>query len=224
MKPKYSEAGIEELRPNPFNPNSVGPANEAKLDKSLEKFGGLFKPIIVREIKGWKDDGPRYEILGGEHRWLSAVRAKLKKVPIFNLGPIDDKTAKEISIADNARYGFDDDLLLADVLASIGTADEIQSFLPYGAADLEAIISSSTIALDELELPETLEDHELPEEKLAKTPRTHTIMRFKVALADAERITERIVAVKHEHGLTTSDDLTNAGDALVQILFADDDT
>jgi hypothetical protein len=73
-------------------------------------------------------------------------------------------------------------------------------------------------------LPETLEDHELPEEKLAKTPRTHTIMRFKVALADAERITERIVAVKHEHGLTTSDDLTNAGDALVQILFADDDT
>jgi hypothetical protein len=44
-------------------------------------------------------------------------------------------------------------------------------------------------------------------------------MRFKVPLGDAEKITELIVKVKKRQNFTSSDDLTNAGDALVHQLF-----
>jgi hypothetical protein len=50
--------------------------------------------------------------------------------------------------------------------------------------------------------------------------KTHTIMRFKIAIADSERIAERLAKVQKRQGFTAADDLTNAGDALVHELFS----
>lgn len=206
------------LRPNPWNTNHVSPVNEAKLDEAIKRLG-IFKPIIVREFAESED----LEILGGEHRWQGAQRLKLKELPVMNLGIIDDKKAKEISLADNARFGTDDTLALSELMKDIGGETEWQKFLPYTDDDLKAIFSSADIALDELELDSSFdkneEKDEAPEPAPPKAPKTHTIMRFKVSLADAERLTEMIAQTQRDHGLTAEDDATNAGDALVHLLL-----
>ncbi len=211
---QYLELKPSQLRKNSWNTNKVSPENERKIRASLER-NGIFKPIIVRETK----DG-EYEILGGQHRWEQAIELGLETIPVFNLGEIDDNRAKEIGLADNARYGSDDTVELAELLKSLGDIEELQNFLPYGASDFDAIFTAN-IALDELEIDEDLEvELETPEEiePVTKPTKTHTLMRFKVPIADAERITALIASTQKEYGFTKADELTNVGDALVQIL------
>ena len=214
MAAQFLELKPSQLRKNPWNTNKVTPENERKIRASLKR-NGVFKPIIVREI----EEGV-YEIIGGQHRWEQAIELGLDKLPVFNLGCIDDKRAKEISLADNARYGTDDTIELAELLKTLDT-DELKDFLPYGESDINEIFSSN-IALEELELEEDVETElDTPKdlEPVAKPAKTHTIMRFKVPIADAERITALIATTQKEYGFTEADELTNVGDALVQILM-----
>ena len=214
---QYLQVPIGELRPNPFNPNRVSAENEKKIRHSIER-NGLFKPIIVREVSGISG----YEIIGGQHRWEQAKELGHTHIPIANLGEISEKQAREISVIDNARYGVDDTIILGDVLREIGTAAEIQDFMPYSDADITAIFSAATIDLDALDLGKEELSVE-PEKHDADAPaskpvKTHTVMRFKIGLADAERITKLIASTQKAQGLTTEDELTNAGDALVHVL------
>jgi ParB-like chromosome segregation protein Spo0J len=201
------------LKSNPWNSNVVSPENEAKLDEALRTLG-FFKPIVVREVDG------DLQILGGEHRRDAAIRIGMDEVPIFNLGPISDDKAKKIGLADNARYGADDTLMLAAILEDLGDTDDLQSFLPMTGAEIASIFSASSIALDDLDLDDKTPDkEEAPEPPATKAPKTHTVMRFKVALGDAEKITEQISKIQKRHGYTAGDELTNAGDALVHLLL-----
>lgn len=204
--------------PNEWNTNFVTPENDEKLVESIRR-NGLFKPIIVREVAGLVG----YQIIGGEHRWGAAKAAGLAEVPIVNLGFIDDQRAKEISVIDNSRYGDDDTIQFAELLKQIGDTDELQSYLPYGDTDLSAIFSSVNIALDDLEFDENFDaaipDASDPEPVAPKAPKTHAVLRFKVPLKDAERITALIAKTQKEQGFTTEDDLTNAGDALVHLIM-----
>lgn len=206
------------LRPNPWNTNFVSPENEEKLLASMRRFK-LFKPIIVREIE--EDGETVYEILGGEHRWEGAKRLGYTEVPIMNLGAISDTEAKEISLADNARYGSDDSAALAALLSELGSTDDLQSFLPFTNPDLKSIFAASDIALDDLELDDPIAETvaEPQDEPEAKPAKTHVIMRFKVSIADSETIAEKVARTKKEQGFTSGDDLTNAGDALVHLLI-----
>lgn len=201
------------LKPNPWNTNVVTPENERKLDESLRRQG-MFKPLLARELA----DGS-FEILGGEHRRDSAIRLGIKEVPVFNVGAMSDARAKEIGLLDNSRYGVDDTLSLAGLLTEIGDADQLATFLPFSENDLKSIFASVSIDLDALSLAEKVLAEPEQEPASAKAPKTHTIMRFKVPLGDAENIAQAIARCQKRHGLTTSDDLTNAGDALVQLLL-----
>jgi len=215
--PQYLEVSPSDLRKNPWNTNKVSPENERKIRASINR-NGIFKPIIVRQVR----DTAGYEIIGGEHRWEQAIELGIEKIPVFNLGFIDDKQAKEISLVDNARYGVDDTVELADLLKSMGDLADLQDFLPYGETDFDAIFATQDIALDDLEIDEDFEaaDDTPVEEPLAKQPKTHTIMRFKVSLSDAERITALIASTQKDQDFDEADALTNAGDALVHLLKA----
>jgi ParB-like chromosome segregation protein Spo0J len=210
---EFKTVPIHELRPCAWNTNFVSPANQAKLDASLKKFG-LFTPIIVRRVAG----EPGYEILGGEHRWEALKRAGYKEVAVADQGEIDDETAKALMLAANARYGADDALALAELLQGFKD-EEFQAFLPYSDADVAAIFNSD-IALEDLDLLDaTKAPEEIDEITAPKAPKTHTMIRFKVPLEDAERITEIIERTKQDHGYTAEDAATNAGDALVHLLL-----
>jgi ParB-like chromosome segregation protein Spo0J len=198
------------LRPNPWNTNVVSPDNEAKIDESIRRHG-FIKPIIVRTLA----DGTT-QILGGAHRRDSAIRLGLTSVPIFNLGEIDDQKAKEIGLIDNARYGADDTLQLAQLLESLGTPDDLAAFLPYTDSDFASIFSSVTIALDDLDIPD--DDHTAPSAPKVPAVQTHQVMRFKVPAEDCKDLQQKIEKVMKRQGFSDSDQLTNAGDALVWLL------
>lgn len=213
------------LRPNTWNSNLVSPENEAKLVESIKQLG-MFKPVVVRELPD-KKTGTTYEILGGEHRWQGAVLLGMEEIPIFNLGEIDEITAKKVTLADNSRYGADDTAQLAEILEAINADGAIDQILPLTSSDISAIFSSASIALDELDelgLDENFETKSKDDEPApTKAPKTHTIMRFKVANADAEKLTKKIVSTQKAEGFTAADELTNAGDALMHLLFGKTD-
>lgn len=224
-QPKLLNIDPQKLSKNGWNTNIVSPDNEAKLEESIKR-NGLFKPVVVRELPSLKlSDPPQpiYEIIGGEHRWQVAIKLGLKEIPVVNLGAIDDARAKEISVLDNSRYGSDDALAFAELLKGMGDAQELQSFLPHSDEDLTAIFSSIDIALDDLEIDGNFEASDVsddaPEPPAARAPKTHTQMRFKVSLGDAERMTALIAKTMKAQGFTDNDDLTNAGDALVHLLI-----
>jgi len=203
---KSAEIDPRRLKPNPWNTNIVSPDNEKKLDASLRRLG-LFKPVLVRTLPSGD-----FEIIGGAHRVESAIRIGLKQVPIINLGEIDDHKAKEIGLVDNGRYGADDVVGLAELMSELGNAADLAEFLPYTDAEMTAIFSATDIDLDMLD---GTDDDEAPPAPAATAPKTHTIMRFKVPLGDSERIQELVESVMKRQGFSDSDDLTNAGDALV---------
>jgi ParB-like chromosome segregation protein Spo0J len=213
---KIVKTSPRELRPNPWNTNVVSPENMTKLKASIERFG-MFKPVVCRELP----DGS-LEILGGQHRNEAAIELDMSEIPVANLGPISDAKAKEIGIVDNGRYGNDDAMALAELMQELGTADDLSDFLPYGDAELTAIFSTVDIDVDGL-LDDDFDDEEPEEGEIDITPepapRTHAIMRFKVPLDDQERIKELIEKTQATHGYTEDDNLTNAGDALVHVLF-----
>lgn len=206
------------LAPNPWNTNIMTPESEAKLEASIARLG-FFRPVVVRELANSSNS---YQILGGAHRAQIAQKLGLPSIPVMNLGPIDDLKAKEIGIADNARYGVDDTIAFAELIKEMGNQDELTEFLPYQDTDFADLFAATAIDLDSLELEETetSDPSEEDEPEQPKPVKTHTIMSFKVTNADAERITHLVEATKKAHGFTASDEKTNAGDALVHILLS----
>ena len=204
-----------DLRPNPWNTNSVPPDAMEKLVASLERHGWV-KPVIARH------SGACLEILGGQHRVEAAKQLGHDTVPVIVLEDVSDHRAKEIGLIDNARYGEDDATGLAELLEELGGVFEMAEFLPIGDVEMAAL--STTIDDDEIE---NLLNEE-PEEKAGEEPekkpsKTHQIMRFKVPIGDADEVSDRIEKVMNEQGFTEADSLTNAGDALVWLIKEGDD-
>jgi ParB-like chromosome segregation protein Spo0J len=212
MEIKYIAVDPKKLIKNPWNTNMVDPENQKKLDNSVKRFG-MFKPLICRELA----DGS-LQILGGEHRAESAVRLGYKEVTIINLGRISDEKAKEISLVDNGRYGTDDTLQLAELLKELGEIEDISSYMPYSDSDLDSIFASSSISLDDLELPDS---DELPLMDMTSKVQSHQIMRFKVPMEDAPAIQVVIESIMKSQGFTDDDSLMNAGNALVYLVTND---
>jgi ParB family transcriptional regulator, chromosome partitioning protein len=196
-----------ELHSNPFNPNRVDSAMLDRLRTSLDRLG-TFKPVIVRQLS----DGS-YQILGGYHRSLIA-QERDEIVPVVNLGEIDDQRAKEIALADNSFYGSNDPLLLNDLLQSMDIdLGELSTFLPGHYEDIQIDLSASVdVDLDSLGLESE------PEVLGTKMTPTHTTLRFRVSLEDAERITELVQTTIVEQGFDGGAQAENAGDALMFLL------
>lgn len=207
---KMGEVDVSRLRPNPWNTNSVSPENELKLKASVERLG-VFKPVIVREL----DDGA-LEILGGEHRWMTARELGHATIPVVNLGSISDERAKEIGLVDNGRYGEDDTLALAELLRGLDASADIMAILPYNDDELSAIFSSTSIALEDLDK----HDEDLPDlsSPATKPLKTHQIMRFKVPVEDSEWVQKLVESTMNAQGFIEDDAMSNAGNALVHLL------
>jgi len=195
------------LKRNPWNANHLTPEAELKLRNSIER-NGMFKPVVVRELANGD-----YEILGGQHRVDQAIMLNMDEVPVANIGTVSDVTAMEIGLADNARYGQDDAGELAKIVAMLGSPEDLASFLPMDMGQIEAITAVSNIDLDTLGFDE--DDATPVEERPARLPKTHIMMRFKVPLDDQRLVEGQIKQIIADMGYKDSDSLVNAGDALV---------
>jgi ParB-like chromosome segregation protein Spo0J len=205
------------LKTNPWNTNAVSPANLVKLRKSIEDLG-FVTAVVVRTLA----DGS-LQILGGQHRTEVAIDMGLKKVPVLNLGTIDDIKAKKIGLIDNSRYGTDDAIAYARLLEEIQVdTPDLTAFLPLQADDLQVIMRAIDINLDDLEVKPGGgdEEDEAPNEGRAERPiQTHDTLKFRVPVRDAEAIIALIEKTKKRESLSGSDDMTLAGEALAILLL-----
>lgn len=219
---KFEMRDPRTIEASPWNANVVSHENEEKLRASIERHG-MFKPILIRTI----DDGSgpiRAQCIGGWHRCEQAIELGYTEIPVINLGQISEEKAKEISLADNARYGIDDTLKLSELLEELDVST-LEMVLPWSQRDLAAITQSLSVDIDDLDLDDPVieEDaEEEPEEQAPKAAKTHQTMRFRNSLSDAARIADLITKTMREQGFTKEDDLTNAGDALAYLLLKDD--
>lgn len=201
----------KDLEFSAWNVNSVSPENMEKLKESVKR-NGIFRPVVVREVNG------HYEVIAGEHTTRVAAELGLETIDAYNLGPISDKKAKEISIIDNQHYGVEDAFGLGKLLEEIG--GDPGEFLPFSDRELANIFASSKIDLDSLEIPDDFDsmipDYD-PEASLARAPIDHQVMRFKVPIKDAEFVTKVIESIIKRQGLKSTDSLAAAGDALVYL-------
>jgi ParB family transcriptional regulator, chromosome partitioning protein len=93
-KSTVNTCGIEELKPNPYQPRKNFKDEDQKQLIASVKQQGIIQPIVVRKV----DSG--YEIIAGERRWRAAQAAGLKDVPIVVRKATDMETA-EISLIEN---------------------------------------------------------------------------------------------------------------------------
>lgn len=210
---QYLDPGL--LSPNPWNPNKVGPDNERKLEKSLEELGE-FKAIIARE----REDGS-LEILGGQHRW-EIYRKRGEDCPVINLGKISEAQAKKITLADNARYGEDDTLILHDLLLTLGSPDDISLILPYSETDLTAIMGASEVDLSSLglSLPTDIDDKDDDMTSLPGTEKvgaTSKPVKIKVDVDSLEFVNDTLDEIIREQGYDDPDVAKRRGEALVDL-------
>lgn len=94
--PAINSCGIEELRPNPFQPRKTFNDEDQKKLVASVKQSGIIQPIVVRKT----DAG--YEIIAGERRWRAAQAAGLKDVPI-SVRKATDQEVAELSLIENLQ-------------------------------------------------------------------------------------------------------------------------
>lgn len=195
---------------SPWNVNTVSPENMKKLKESVKR-NGIFRPVVVREVDG------EYQIIAGEHTTRVAIELGMPTIDVYNLGPIDERKAKEISVIDNQHYGVEETFGLGELLREIDANPG--EFLPFSDEELDKVFRVMKIDLDNLELPddEGFEPSFKPEETVARATVDSQVMRFKVPLKDADRVTRVIEAIIKRQGFKDSDSLAAAGMALVYL-------
>jgi ParB family chromosome partitioning protein len=91
---RFVELGIDEVKPNPFQPRiKFDPKSIDELARSI-KESGVIQPIVV------VPDGDRYRLIVGERRWRAAQMAGLKKIPVL-IRSIPRERELEISLVEN---------------------------------------------------------------------------------------------------------------------------
>jgi len=138
----------------PWNPRrDFTHADIEELAGSLRRVG-MLQPIVARPVEPPEGMSHAYQILAGHRRWTAAIRAGMKTVPV-KVVDVDDRTAKEITIIENAARRD---------LNPIEAAEGYQLLLDDGMKQTELAaavkVSQPTIAkaVGLLRLPEDVRD------------------------------------------------------------------
>jgi len=129
------EIVLEQIEPNPWNPNSQPEIVFNSLVKSIQKYGWLQFPV-VRYYCGV------YQVIDGEHRTRAAKKLGLSPIRCLVLGDKDNEVeevdAKLLTQLLNTR-GTDDILKKAKLLKSIQDSNQTDLFgmLPETAKQIE---------------------------------------------------------------------------------------
>jgi ParB family chromosome partitioning protein len=129
------DIALDNLRPAPWNPNSMTPDMLARLKKSLERYG-VVENLVVRPLASGD-----YEVLSGNQRLRVLLELGHSHAPCLVV-ELDDPQARLLAQALNRIQG-EDDLglkaeLVRDVLESIDL-EEVLSLLPETEDSLEEL-------------------------------------------------------------------------------------
>jgi len=147
---------LNEIFPNPWNPNSQSKEMFEKEIQSIEKFG-FIAPILVRTLKD-----NTYQIIDGEHRWRACLQMSFEEMPVEDIGTLDEGLAKVLTINLNNLRGQDDVLKRAEILKTLSTGQ--LSLLPFDVKQME-----NEIKLLDFDFAQ-FENAEVPTEEKLKIP------------------------------------------------------
>ena len=146
---------ISKVSPNPWNPNRQSDFIFEKEINSIKEKGFLV-PVLVREKKkGF------YEIIDGEHRWKAAKILKMKKIPVNNLGVIDDIECQSLTILLNEVRGKADSQLMADLLMDIEKQigrEELERIMPFTEIEIDHFINTALLDFESISSQEPKND------------------------------------------------------------------
>src|SRR5262245_39234789 len=93
-----TEADIDRLTPNVFQPRAQADAGLEELSRSI-KSNGIIQPIVVRRV------GDRFQIIAGERRWRAAKLAGLLRVPIAvrEIAPGQERSLLQMALIENIQ-------------------------------------------------------------------------------------------------------------------------
>ena len=161
--PKFTWVDIDLLEPNPWNPNAMDDEMYAKAIESIHQFG-FVDPITVRPGGQFA-----FQIIDGEHRWRAAqahsdhcIRNKkgeytehigMRRVPITDLGEIDDAIAKQLTIVLNETRGEYKPKEMGALLTSLLAAEPLPKLLevlPFTPEKFQELAELPNINWDDL--------------------------------------------------------------------------
>lgn len=145
---------VDELEPNPWNPNVMDEAMFKKELTSIRKFG-FVDPLTIRELPNADGHGFSYQIIDGEHRWKAASQLGYTELPCWNLGAIPDADAEELTIVLNETRGKSNEerlkLVLEDLVAKRGDESVVREIMPFSRARFDEIMGKMSVDWDALE-------------------------------------------------------------------------
>ena len=131
---------IEDIYPNPWNPNKQSQRVEEATTESIGEYG-MLDPITVRPHP---TEGGKFEIIDGEHRQRACMGLGMKEVPVNVLHNLSDSDAKKLTIIANETRGEVDKISLSELLNDLSEGMDVEKLmigLPYYKSELEDLIN-----------------------------------------------------------------------------------
>lgn len=147
VKSGSSVVAIDRLQPNPWNPNKMDAFMFDKAVASIQQFG-FVDPVTVRQVDDY------YEIVDGEHRWKAAQSLGYNEIPVWDIGPVNDDVAKQLTIVLNETRGSADEAKLSDLLKDLlsdHTTEELVFALPFSPERFDELVGKPAFDWNELE-------------------------------------------------------------------------
>lgn len=142
--PQQEEVAVADVFPNPWNVNSMAPADFEKLKASIERYGLPF-PVVVRPHP-WEQD--KWQIVDGEHRWRACGELGWTSLTV-TIVDYDDETAQEAGIVLNGLHGAPDETKLGSLLRSLAKKRdevELRQVMPFDRSRFDELMGELTSA------------------------------------------------------------------------------
>ena len=143
MKLEVVYIPVDQLVPNPWNPNKMSDEMLRKEIDSIKEFG-FVDPIHCRALD------EVFQIIDGEHRWIGAKAIGMEEIPCIMLD-VDDTVAEQLTIVLNDLRGKPDEAKLAALVRDLSTRRsmlDLERVLPYKREKLAEMIAERKADFD----------------------------------------------------------------------------
>lgn len=134
---------VDDLMPNPWNPNVMDDDMLRKEVESIREFG-FVDPITVRVFAAM------WQIIDGEHRWKGAKIVGLDRIPCIVLD-VSDEIAEQLTIVLNDLRGKPNEERLAALVRDLSARRsmlDLEKVLPYKRERLAEMIAERKADFD----------------------------------------------------------------------------
>jgi ParB/RepB/Spo0J family partition protein len=120
------EIPVEHIIPDDLNPNMQDKATLDRLTEMIRQHG-FDEPVQVTPRGGPGQDGiQRYDLIGGEHRWIAAKRLAMKTIPAVVKPPMDEAERRMLMVQRNMVRGDLDRAKFTKLVASLEARTHLQ--------------------------------------------------------------------------------------------------